>query len=593
MISVLPIIRLAAALLIGAGCAVYAPFDPFSFSVLTIVQGVAGGTIGFLCTFGLQGKLNRRLLRFTVPLSFVLALSFVFGEQLQTCGSLYVSFFSVLMLLGLWALSFLALCHLFVNVPVWLKPKRTYQPISNRRLLWFTCISFCILASAWLLAFYPIITNYDIITQVVQIARRQYNTHHSLLYTLFIQKVLTIATMAGLSSTLGFLMVGLLQMLSMAIAVGYGLVTLNTAGADRRAVIAGALYYCLFPLFGYFAFSTTKDTLFSVFLLLSAIEIYRFSRNGTRFWGIVRLVVFGVLTCMLRFNGMATLALAFIGIAVYLLVYLARRTRPDPALKYLAILLPLILLLYTGASTALVKITGAETPNTIRRDMISLPLQQLARVLTVTDNAEDAAKIESLFSAEDVKALYTPYIADPVKALLIDTDENFAAALTLWLRLSVRYPVIYLEALLENTRGAWYIDDLSHTKMDCWTNAYGYLELDQEYGSGDVAYPVAYHSVLPSMQAFLKRMFNDNAYLDVPLLRYFFALAVQTWIVILALFYAAYHRRPHAVRMLLFALCVLLPIFLLPRMISRYFLPLFLLNPLCLLALTARKENAA
>ena len=209
--------------------------------------------------------------------------------------------------------------------------------------------------------------------------------------------------------------------------------------------------------------------------------------------------------------------------------------------------------------------------------MLSLPLQQMARVLQTAEDEEDIARIEGLFGVEDIRERYRPDIVDPVKAAFLYPNENTLSALRAWLKFGIQYPKAYLEAFLELTRGAWFIDDLSHTKIDYWLDYTGYLETVQKYTEAGV--PIAYQAPLPAFRAFLERAFMDNRYLNVPLLRYFFALAVQTWILIIAFSYAAYHRRRRAKTLALFAVCVLLPVFLLPCMISRYFLPLFLIEP--------------
>ena len=585
------LVKLCIALLIGAGCAVYAPFAPFQASVLTAVSFLLMGGAGFLLTFGLEGRLHRRLLRFTLPLSFFLSLSFVLGAQLQVYGMLRFRPITAITLAGLWALWFFILCHLFVTVPAWLKPRHPQKKLHSTTLLWAVCAAFCVLAASWLLAFYPIMTNYDIHAHLLQLVNGQYETHHSLLYTLLMQGLLSLSSALGLTNAWAFLVLGLLQMAVMAASIGYGLVTLNNAGADRRAVLAAAVYYCVFPLFGYFAFSTTKDTLFACFLLLTAVELYRLATQSTGLRGMVRLAVFAVLACLMRYNGTAALLLLFAVFAIAALYHVIKRTKFPVIVRRMLLLLPVILLLSTGAGSLLSTVTGAVTPDTVSRDMLSLPLQQMARVLQTAEDETDTARIRGLFGVEDIRERYRPDIADPVKAAFLYPDENVANALRAWLKLGVSYPRAYLEAFLELTRGAWFVDDLSHTKIDFWLDYTGYLETTQKYQ--EEAIPIRYQTFVPALRTFWENAFMENRYLNVPLLRYLFALAVQAWIPLIALCYAAYHRRRGAGYLPLFALCVLLPLLLLPCMISRYFLPLFLLNPLCLLGLTAHKESPA
>lgn len=584
-------LRFPAALLIGAGCALYEPFAGSASAWAPAVRFFLWGGLGLLSAYGLNGKLHKRLLRYTAIPAFFLALSFVLGARLQLDGALSFALSDAITMLGVWALSFLLLCQLFVNVPVWLKAKRPQQPIPNARLLWAVSLGFFVLACGWLLAYFPIMTNYDIDAHLLQIAAHQYETHHSLLYTLLLEGLLRTSAALGLGNTWAFFALGLLQTAVMGLTIAYGLVTINTARADRRAVIAAAIYFCVFPLFGYFAFSTTKDTLFACALALTAVELYRLSRGFSGVWGAVRTLVFAMLSCLLRYNGILTLILFGASIAMYAAFRLLRHRPVTAMLKRTLALLPVAVLLGTGAGALLNLAAGAVTPETVQRDMMGLPLEQMARVLQTATDEADIARIEGLFGVDDIRERYRPDISDPVKAAFLFPNENTVSALRAWLKLSVKYPKAYLEAFLEITRGAWFVDDLSHTKIDYWLDYTGYLETVQKYDKA--AFPIAYQTPLPKLRAFIDQTFMENRYLEVPLVRYLFALAVQSWIAVLGFLYAAYHRRRYAMQIFAFAVCALLPVLLLPCMISRYFLPLFLLNPLCLLALTTRKENAA
>lgn len=585
------LLRVTASLLIGAGCAVYAPFSAFAPTPGAALRFVLWGGAGFLCCGGLTGKLHRRLYRYALPLSFGLALSFALGAALQRQGALIFQALDFLAFAGIWALCFPLLCHLFSGVPLRTRAQTARLPARGRRLPVTVFICFFVLACGWLLAFFPIMTNYDIHAHLSQIAAGSYDTHHSLLYTLLIRGLLAFSALLNLGNEWAFLALGLFQAAVLGVAVAYGVVTMRKQAANRGALIAVCVYYCVFPLFGYFAFSTTKDTLFAAFLLLSGIELYRVSREGGNAAAVVRMMLFAVLACLLRYNGMLTLILLGTTAALHALYRLLRRRSVSPVCKRLLVIVPVTIALATGAGTLISRAAGAVTPDTVRRDMLSLPLQQMARALQTAQDEADIARIEGLFGVDDIPQRYRADITDPVKAAFLYPDENTASALRAWLKLSVKYPVAYLEAFLQLTRGAWFADDLSHTKIDYWLSYTGYLETTQKYTEAD--FPIAYRTFLPALRTFLEDAFMENRYLQVPGLPYVFALAVQTWITVTAFLYAAYHRRAHALRFLLFALCALLPVFLLPCMISRYFLPLFLLNPLGLLALTTRKENAA
>ena len=377
-----------------------------------------------LDTLLLKGKCGRRLISLVLPLSAALALSFLLGGQLQNHAGLYWNLQSVLLFLAIWLLCFFLLCHLFETVPVWLARGKTIRQISNRALFLSTFCIFCLIACVWILAFFPMLLNYDIDEHLMQIAYHNYHTHQPLVYTLLLQGLLLISSSLGLTDTWSFLMLGLFQIAVMGLTMSYALVSFNRSGNGRRMMVFAAAYYCLFPLFGYFAVSATKDGLFACFLTLTAVELYRMVSGSKSRWSVFRLILFALLMCQLRYNGLLTLIL-FTGLT--LVFGLVHRFRAP--YRRLAIVLPLIILLHFGFTQALVLITNAATPSTVKRDVLSLPLQQMVRALQTAQDEQDIAAIERFFATDDILAYYSPAIADPVKNQLLDPDENFTSVL--------------------------------------------------------------------------------------------------------------------------------------------------------------------
>lgn len=427
------------------------------------------------------------------------------------------------------------------------------------------------------LAYYPSVFAYDAEGQLYQVIAKDYSTHHPLLHTLFLGAFFKLGGALG-SYQAGMAVHSVVQMLLMAMAFGWALVWLHKEKTPRWIRLMLLLFYSLFPANSILALSTTKDVLFSALVLLCTLKLYRLvsdcglraERAGAGNWA--------------AFAGLALLMLLFRNNAVYAFVLsvpiisigLWKRKR-----KWL-LTAAAVLLLFGVCSVSLKGLTHAESGSP--REMLSVPLQQMARVRVAAEEQIDPAmrqELDKYIPAEWVFAAYDPHLADPVKNRAVIHDDP-VGLIKIWIRLGLRYPTIYADAFLDNSLGMWYLWDTSHAEIYGigTESGFGYLSTDNR--TMPAGCEIVERSFLPGLRVFMERIVSDNAYQKVPLVRLLFAPALYWWLLWLYLAAAMYHRKKREALPAVFLIAYYLTLLLSPTVIVRYLYPLMVTVPVIL-----------
>lgn len=100
---------------------------------------------------------------------------------------------------------------------------------------------------------------------------------------------------------------------------------------------------------------------------------------------------------------------------------------------------------------------------TERVESLSIPIQQISRVLAdgkqISEEQRDL--IAQVVDPEQAAEAYLPFISDPVKLLIVEAgrdgylSEHLGEYGRLWLQLGLAYPLEYLKAWADQTKGYW------------------------------------------------------------------------------------------------------------------------------------------
>lgn len=230
------------------------------------------------------------------------------------------------------------------------------------------------------------------------------------------------------------------------------------AGIEKSFCIALLCFFGLVPYNALFAVTMWKDVLFAGSLLLYTTVLYRFCvtlRNGNPLTAskadLVLFILSSIFVCLLRSNGWY----AFLLMTPLCFWFFRRQWKVIGILHFI---------IFATVLTVKGPVLNAyEVAPTEFTESLSVPIQQIARVVangrTLTD--EQIASLEKICDVSQIAVQYNPSLSDPMKNLLYAhgteyLDTHKSEYLKLWFELGLTYPLDYMEAYVNQTKGYWF-----------------------------------------------------------------------------------------------------------------------------------------
>lgn len=503
----------------------------------------------------------------------------------------------------------------------------------KRRWIWIVAL---LLLCCWLpywLGLWPGIFNYDAHYQYEMLVYAELQTHHPLVHTFLLDGLVLLgenylgSVNAGVALYIG------LSLVVTAFTFSWMLYTMAEEGAGRVLLVCGFLFLAVNPALVVWLVSTNKDVLFTDFLLLTALLLYRVCRF--RPWELTATRDAGCetyldhLECLntdadargssggshrlnagtrrrrlnadshvhrLKIGTTAALALFWLVVAV-----LAFRTSAVYSfllfLPFAAILIRRglrIRLMGVMASAAAVFIVAYLLLTQVvfsipsgpwqTLDALSIPRQQLARVWMQTSDPYEIVAYKHVFSGGDLEYLdlYEADDADPSRSAFREAFENDPwGLLGLYLDMGMAHPGTYADAALLTSYEAWYPGAVTDGYvMESYFAKPGVAR--SSYIDVSAFWPAAEDWVLEDFGLWLKEFGLGNVGLDLVPVRMLCSPAAYMWIllIILARTICVRNRRGALVCVLLlaFGLTALLS----PLVVMRYYLMVMAATPLLL-----------
>ena len=471
-------------------------------------------------------------------------------------------------------------------------------------------LSWLLIFVAWVpyfLAYYPGICSYDFSIQTGQIESGAYNDHHPIAHTLLIEGAMKLGGKLFGDVNGGIAVYSLVQMLLLSAAMAFVITLLYTHKVQKGWLVALLLYGMFFPFHGYLSVSVTKDTLFSVFFLMQMallLFILDKDRNALRpdlvdagFFAVTLGVV------LFRNNGRYALIVLLLFLVAAFCVSKGRRRLFGRILGNAA------LGFVTGSVllSVLFSVTGAQQGD--RREMLSMPIQQLARtmiyhggvgVLEEDDNSMDEVS-KSLINDFILNEAYKEYrgdIADPVKRHTNTYVARYRPGdfVKTYGRLLLAYPGDYVNAVLAVNAGYLYPNDVSHSminQVDAAEGGIGLGYVQTRWVESELTPRGIYKdSKWEWLYEKLEWFADGNKYLDIPVLKYLFVPGVYLWIYLLLAGYLLVHRRYTDLLPFGLILGYFGTLLLGPTVQLRYIYPVMICLPLFLLWFLRGKKEA-
>ena len=285
----------------------------------------------------------------------------------------------------------------------------------------------------------------------------------------------------------------------------------------------------------------------------------------------IRLTVITVLMLLMRNNGVYALAL---------LLPFAVAWAKGARVRLGALLLA-CMAMYFGVNAGLKAALEAE--NIDRVEMLSIPLQQMARTLQQNPDAlpDDEARelIETLYP-DGFAEYYSPVLADPVKwASDYDVvEERMGDILSLWARMLPVNLKPYVEAFL--------IQNLPYLLPG--SEMIYYLDTESRVSVMEETFPLVEQSRIPALKELYRQYDKTLTLLGLPGVRLLSDAAFQIWLAL-----AVYRRQKGYMAAFTFILTVWFTCLIGPVAIMRYLLIAFYGVPVLLAGMLAKPESPA
>ena len=316
-------------------------------------------------------------------------------------------------------------------------------------------------------------------------------------------------------------------------------------------------------------FSTTKDVLFGAFFLdfLILFMLAEEGKNGHEKIIYIMLGCTALLTCLCRNQGIYLIA------GICLLELIIHRKKK-------------IVIVMAGAVCCMLCISSVNThffhlQKGDAKEMLSIPMQQVARVLYEKENAviteEQKEAVLRVIPEEGIEA-YSEWIADPVKTLL-KTDElkkDLFGYIRLYLQLWRQNPELYYKAYDDMVSGFFRISKMNSEPM---TYTWSFTYMTKKWGFYQEDHFHVYYRILTGLIDPDASHAREILHRVQPLLVIFQPVAAIV-ITLAALLLAIIRRRGVMLIVCLGGVMYLGTMLLGPAALIRYVYPLMLLMPL-------------
>lgn len=414
-------------------------------------------------------------------ISIIFSLLIIFGYSYDNVGNASLVFgniglisFSILKFIGLYFL-FNTCIHLLDDVITTKKLKDNKLPkilsLFDKHPFLFSFIFILICYLPYIIAFYPVIINYDAANQVKEIMgmHTRYmdsvillnpnvtiTNFNPIIHTFLIGGFFKIGYLLG-NVNFGMFLYSIVQLTVVITVFAYSIYYLNKIKVNKLLVITTLFIFALVPLFPFYAMTAVKDVIFSSLVLLYVIKMYDIIKCSQTTKQYISFALLILLIILFRNNGIYTIVLT-----LPILLFVKKDIR-------IPILLILVfnLSMYIGYNKVL--LPHFEIANTSIREMLSVPFQQTARHVKYYEKdltTEEKQIIDRVLVYEDLASRYEPDLSDKVKNKFnkYTTDEELSKYFGVWFKYLLKRPVVYIDATINNVYGyfypntsAWYI----------------------------------------------------------------------------------------------------------------------------------------
>lgn len=559
--------------------------------------------VWLLCIYAVRGSLltinwkDKRGWLIAGILSFLFTTAMLFGARLDAVGNVDFKDWRLWISLPVLTCLFTILVRKFWSFLGGIEERKSRLaehirlPVTpTRAVKYVDLLIFLFLLLCWLpvlLAVYPGFFVYDAQEEWLQVASRNFTTHHPLVHVLMLGGIVCAVHKVTGSYNLGIACYMAVQMMIVAGCFTYLHIFMRRRKVAKGVRIVSLLYFAFFPVIVMFTLCSAKDTIFTAALLMLLLALLDLGSDRDAFFASRKKMTFFVLSALVMMLFRRNGVYAFAVMAAVLLFYL-NRTRDGQAfdregnvrksvgsnlyLRRMGLLLGMIFGAYFLISSSLTLLLNAK--NEENQEILTVPIQQLARTYKFNPEAFSPEDIRALHEVlpEEALVLYNPKLSDPVKVHFQNSvyDKDKLRYAKLWLKIGLRKPLSYVNAWLMNSYGFWYPDTVIdvYSGNTVFTFTYG----DSSYFGYEVEEPGYRDSKIPWLDKAYRKLSLEISQEKVPIYSMLYSPGGLFWCIAFVFATMLYRRKYHIVMPYLMVLLVWLTVILGPTYLPRYVL---------------------
>ncbi len=482
---------------------------------------------------------NRRLKRYAVFFALVIAFFHVIGgslERMTNVSWIWESRKTLANFLNMY-FSFACLYYCFAFTAFSLLEKYSSEhprkacgniPMKFVFLFWVILL---ICYIPWFLYWYPGMVTEDTGAQILDALSVDTLSDHNPAFVTFLMRIVLVPAMkltGSIMTSVGILTFLQMMAVTFVFALAYVRICQHVHHPFLRVLIF--LWFAAYTVNNVYSVTLWKDIPFSACLLGFSICLDRLTEDEKAFFAGKRncflLFASTLLLMLLRHNGI----FVTVPVTLYLLLHFKSFRRKVCMTCGMALLvfglwkILLIPLLHIGKSPS--------------KELVNVPIQQIARVLSLHQHDIPPSLIEGLeeyFKVPEFWADYWEKIADPVKTHFRSDafQEDPGKFLSLWWKLGKMYPVDYLEAFLQNNYGYWY------PETSWWITSIGVVQNVVMKIDGLHTEPIVRFRLIDDIY----NWYNHREYNKTPLLPLFYKPGAVFWVWVFCGIYCLYLNR--------------------------------------------------
>lgn len=419
---------------------------------------------------------------------------------------------------------------------------------------------------------------YDAYTEWKQL-EDGYNGNFPMLHSVLITKMISVGHALTGSYNTGIAFYVIIQMLLISAMYTQILKTFYNKSINHILIGVMGLYCAFFPIIQILVTQTVRDVLFSVLLTYTMFQFYFMMSNKEKFFtSLYHPIFLGitlVLTLLARNNNAGLLVLIIIvGISLWVW-FKYHKEYLKGATIFAGTTIVVYLLLGVVLSVLCQPKTEAKAGNAM-----SLFSQPLARAYINEREIWTEDEVNELYSYMNMDGIvYVAENADGTKSRL-NVDGRLKAFLIFWIKIGMKHPECYAEAILENTKQMWFPASVVDGYIKAGISAYASYDKCYYYYGDRLEAPGTHLLYFPWIREFYKNIGLNISFEKVPIISMLFSIGFQFWIVLNSVFYVGYRKCRHLYLPLAIILGYTIISAFVPLVLLRYFAMLFFAFPM-------------